>query len=137
MAAIPALFCPDIETAGPDPKAGNDGPGALALAAIAFALCIAGSAAWAEEAPIQLMLKDHKFTPAEIHLPAGQRALLEVTNADPTPEEFEMRQLAIEKVIVGGGKGRVRLPPLGPGRYQFIGEYNGAQGTIVAEAVAK
>jgi heme/copper-type cytochrome/quinol oxidase subunit 2 len=87
-------------------------------------------------APVQITLKDHKFTPAEIHLPAGQPAFLDVTNQDATAEEFEMRQLAIEKVIVGGGTGRVRLRPLAPGRYDFIGEYNEAtaHGTIIVDA---
>ena len=46
-----------------------------------------------------------------------------------------MRQLAIEKVIPAGGKGKVRLRPLGPGRYTFIGEYHEdtAQGAVVSE----
>jgi heme/copper-type cytochrome/quinol oxidase subunit 2 len=105
---------------------------------VAACLCLGGvpCAALADNpAPIQLTLKDHQFTPTEIHLPAGRPTLLEVTNADATPEEFEMRQLAIEKVIVGGGKAQVRLRPLGPGRYQFIGEYHEAtaHGTIVVD----
>ena len=109
---------------------------------LAFALCLAcaSHAALAEDAaPIPLMLKNHQFTPSEIHVPAGRAAMLEVTNADPTPDEFEMRQLALEKVIVGGGKALVRLRPLGPGRYQFVGEYNEAtaHGTIIADPPSK
>ncbi len=105
------------------------------LATVAVCVGPLATAAAAETAPVQITLKDHRFTPAEIHLPMGQPTLLEVTNADATPEEFEMRQLAIEKVIVGGGKTRVRLRPLGPGRYQFIGEFNEAtaHGTIVVD----
>jgi heme/copper-type cytochrome/quinol oxidase subunit 2 len=108
----------------------------LLLSIIVAVAGLAGAAlAETPSAPVPITLKDHRFTPTEIHLPAGQPTLLEVTNADATAEEFEMRQLAIEKVIAGGGKARVRLRPLGPGRYQFIGEFNEAtaQGTIVVD----
>jgi hypothetical protein len=106
----------------------------MRLLAAALCLCFAGVAR-ADPPAVQIMLKDHHFTPAEIHLPTAQQTILEVTNADATAEEFEMRQLAIEKVIQGGGTAKVRLRPLGPGRYQFIGEYNEAtaQGTIVVD----
>ena len=108
----------------------------LSVAAVVATLCGVGQAFAAEPAPIQLVLKDHRFTPAEIHLPAGQAAVLEVTNADPTPDEFEMRQLAIEKVIPGGATAHVRLHPLGAGSYKFVGEFNEAtaQGVIIVEA---
>jgi hypothetical protein len=41
----------------------------------------------------------------------------------------------IERLIPGGGKGRVRLRPLGPGRYTFLGEFHEgtAQGAVMAE----
>jgi len=109
---------------------------AICVGAIGFANLAAAESA---PAPVQVLLKDHRFTPAEIHLPSGRANFLEVTNADATPEEFEMRQLALEKVIVGGGKGLVRLRPLGPGRYQFIGEYNEttAHGTIIVDEAPK
>ena len=116
-------------------------PTLRSTAIIVAALAVVGltRAAVAETpATVLITLKDHRFTPTEIHLPTARPTIIEVTNEDATPEEFEMRQLAIEKVMVGGGKVRVRLPPLGPGRYQFIGEYNAAtaQGTIVVDAAA-
>ena len=99
-------------------------------------LAMLAAPAWADDPPVvQITLKDHRFDPAEIHIPAGRPTMLEVTNADPTPDEFEMRQIAIEKVVTGGGKVRVRLRPMAPGRYEFIGEFNEAtaKGVIVAE----
>ena len=80
-------------------------------------------------------IKDHRFTPAEIHVPAGQPANLNVKNEDATAEEFESHALKIEKVIAGGTSGTVRLRPLDPGKYPFIGEYHEdtAKGVIVAE----
>lgn len=93
------------------------------------------SAQAADTPPVQLTLKDHHFTPDEIHLPTGQHVMLEVTNADATADEFEMRQLAIEKVIPAGSKGLVRLRPLAPGRYTFVGEFHEAtaHGTIIVD----
>jgi hypothetical protein len=61
--------------------------------------------------------------------------VLEVTNQDGQPEEFESKQLGVEKVIPAGKKGLIRLRALKPGRYTFVGEYHEAtaKGAIVAE----
>ena len=61
--------------------------------------------------------------------------VLVVANLDSTPEEFEMKQLAIEKVIPGGTRARIRVRPLGPGRYGFIGDFHKdlAHGTLISE----
>jgi hypothetical protein len=100
-----------------------------------FALVLGGPAAAADLTKIELTIKDHRFTPSEIHVPAGKPALLTIKNEDPTPEEFDSSALQIEKVVIGGGTGMVRLRPLGPGRYPFIGEYHSAtaQGVVVAK----
>jgi hypothetical protein len=89
------------------------------------------------EAPatLEVTIKDHRFAPAELHIKAGKPTILIVTNLDSTPEEFEMRRLAIEKVVPGGTKARIRIRPLGPGRYEFIGDFHKdlAQGVILSE----
>jgi hypothetical protein len=104
---------------------------------LALALVLAASPAWADDQPppIEVTLKDHHFSPAEIHLPAGKPAFLHVTNADETADEFEMRTLAIEKVLPPGGSVLIRIRPLGPGWYDFIGEFHQdtASGTIISE----
>jgi hypothetical protein len=84
---------------------------------------------------IAVTLKDHQFTPAEIRVPQGKPVTLTITNADPTPEEFDSSALKIEKVIAGGTYGIVRLRPLGPGRYPFMGEYHSetAKGMVISE----
>jgi len=58
-----------------------------------------------------------------------------VINEDATPEEFDSSALKVEKVVAGKSKGIVRIGPLKPGRYPFIGEYNEAtaKGTVIAE----
>jgi heme/copper-type cytochrome/quinol oxidase subunit 2 len=84
---------------------------------------------------IDVTIKDHRFTPSEIHVPAGKPAVLNIKNEDATAEEFDSSALKIEKVIGGGGQGTVRLRPLDPGRYPFMGEYHSdtAQGAVIAE----
>ena len=84
---------------------------------------------------IDVTIKDHSFTPSEIHVPAGKPAVLNIKNEDATAEEFDSSALKIEKVIGGGNEGTVRLRPLDPGRYPFIGEYHSdtAQGVVIAE----
>ncbi|HYC15650.1 MAG TPA: cupredoxin domain-containing protein [Pseudolabrys sp.] len=82
-----------------------------------------------------LTIKDHKFTPAEIKVPADQRVMITVINEDSTPEEFDSSALKVEKVIAGKSKGVVRIGPLKPGRYPFIGEYHEAtaKGVVIVE----
>ena len=68
-------------------------------------------------------------------MPANQRVILTVVNEDATPEEFDSSALKVEKVIAGKSKGVVRIGPLKPGRYAFIGEYHEAtaKGVVIAE----
>ncbi len=91
--------------------------------------------AHAAEPEVTLVIKNHRFEPAELKVPAGQRIKLLVHNQDSTPEEFESHSLNREKVIPGGAKATIFIGPLKPGRYPFVGEYNEttAKGTVVAE----
>jgi plastocyanin len=80
-------------------------------------------------------IRDHRFEPSEIRVPAGKRISLTVVNADPLSEEFDSAALKVEKVIAGNSQGVVHISPLRPGRYDFIGEYHEetAKGQVVAE----
>ncbi len=101
-----------------------------------LALLLALEAAASEEpVPIEITLQDHRFTPAEIRIPAGRPAVLNLHNADTTAEEFDSPALGIEKVVAGGRSSVVRLRPLDPGRYPFTGEYHAdtAQGVVIVE----
>ncbi len=110
--------------------------GAAALTALALGVVMAlPPAAAAEEAEVTISLKDHKFDPAEIKVPAAKAIKLTVNNLDATPEEFESHPLGVEKVIAGKGTATIRLKPLAKGSYAFVGEYHEetAKGTIIAE----
>ena len=105
----------------------------FAVALVAGFLTCAG--AQAAEPEVLLVIKNHRFEPAELKVPAGQRVKLIVHNQDSTPEEFESHSLNREKVVPGGAKASIFIGPLKPGRYEFYGEYNEstAKGTVVAE----
>jgi hypothetical protein len=89
----------------------------------------------AADQPLTLVIKDHKFEPATLSVPAGKKVKIIVDNQDPTPEEFESKQLKREKVIPGKSKALISLGPLKPGTYSFVGEFNEetAKGEIIAE----
>jgi plastocyanin len=108
---------------------------AVAGVAIMAGLWLSSATPVAAQTAIDVTIKDHHFTPAEIHVRAGKPALLNIKNEDATAEEFDSSALKIEKVIGGGSEGTVRLRPLDPGRYPFIGEYHSdtAQGVVIAE----
>ncbi|MBV1703154.1 MAG: cupredoxin domain-containing protein [Hyphomicrobiales bacterium] len=91
----------------------------------ALALGNAGPSAHAADPLIvHLTLKDHRFEPQEVKIPANQTFTIKIKNLDPTPEEFESQSLRVEKVIVGGSEGTLQIRPLNAGRYRFFGDYN-------------
>ncbi|MBL8437010.1 MAG: cupredoxin domain-containing protein [Zoogloeaceae bacterium] len=102
----------------------------LALVAILFA-----GAALAADVEVALVIKDHRFIPAEIRVPAGKKVKVVVDNQDSTAEEFESHELNREKVIPGTSKGTIFIGPLAPGKYPFFGEFHEktAQGVFIAE----
>ncbi len=104
---------------------------ALSAGFLAFAVCTPALA----DGPIALTLKDHKFTPVEIHVKANVPNVITMTNEDATAEEFDSTSLKVEKVVAGNSSGNVRLRPLSPGRYPFMGEFHSAtaQGVVIAE----
>jgi plastocyanin len=105
----------------------------LILLGLAALLSLAPAAVRADE--LTVTIKDHKFSPAELKVPANKRVEITVVNDDATPEEFESKPMKVEKVIPGKSKGVVRIGPLKPGRYPFVGEFHEAtaKGVVVAE----
>lgn len=103
---------------------------------ILFAIgLVTASVGLAQDAEFTLDIRDHRFEPAELRVPAGKKIRLTVRNNDDTPEEFESHSLNREKVVPGKGKVLIYIGPLATGRYPYFGEFNPktALGTIVAE----
>jgi heme/copper-type cytochrome/quinol oxidase subunit 2 len=103
------------------------------IALAALTMLFGGAAAAA--GPIAITLKDHKFTPAQIVVPANQPVVIQLTNRDATAEEFDSTALKVEKVVAGNSEGDVHIRPLDPGKYPFMGEYHSAtaQGVVIAK----
>lgn len=103
----------------------------VALVAVAFTAPTMA----ADEHSVHIIIKNHRFTPSEVTVPAGKRVELVIENQDATPEEFESEDLRREKVVVGHGKISVWIGPLPAGTYGFYGEYHkkSAQGKVTAK----
>lgn len=100
-----------------------------------FALVLAIGVAHAQEFEAKLAIRDHKFDPAELTVPAGAKIKLSIENLDATPEEFESHELNREKIVTGNGTITVFIGPLEAGRYPFFGDFHQetAQGVVVAK----
>ena len=93
------------------------------------------STAQSADTEFSLVIRDHRFEPAELRIPAGKKVKILIDNQDPTPEEFDSHELNREKVIPAKSKAPIFVGPLAPGRYPFIGEFNAqtAKGVLIAE----
>lgn len=98
-------------------------------------LCFMSLSALAAENEFAIAIREHRFEPSEVRVPANQKVKLIVHNQDKTPEEFESHELNREKVIAPGAKATIFIGPLKPGRYPFVGEFNEktARGVVIAE----
>lgn len=108
----------------------------VVLVLATFGIAVAAAAALAADPPeIAVTIEKNRFQPDEIRVKAGVPFVLVVTNKDAGPEEFESKELRIEKVIPGGKTLKIRVRALKPGTYPFVGEYHEktAKGRIVAE----
>jgi len=83
----------------------------------------------------EIVLKDHAFSPPEIHVPTGKAFIVVVKNASDQADEFEMLIPSVEHGVQGNSETRFRIRPLGPGRFPFFGEGDpdNEKGAIVSE----
>ena len=107
---------------------------AFCWAAAGYCLLTAGVAV-ADDAAFRLTIRDHRFEPAELVVPAGQKIKLEIKNLDATPEEFESYELNREKVVPANTTVVIFVGPLKPGRYPFFGDFNKdtAKGVLIVK----
>ena len=97
-------------------------------------LVIFASSALADDEYL-IVIKNHRFEPAELTIPAGKKVKLRIENKDASPEEFESHELNREKVIAGNSTANIYIGPLSSGRYPFFGEFNEAtaKGVVIAK----
>jgi hypothetical protein len=82
-----------------------------------------------------LTIKNNRFEPSELSVPANTKIKLTITNQDAGAEEFESKTLKLEKIIAAGKTATLFAGPLKPGRYPFEGEFHSktARGVVIAE----
>ncbi|MHB9119667.1 MAG: cupredoxin domain-containing protein [Burkholderiales bacterium] len=93
-------------------------------------------AAVAEGLPsFTLVIKNGRFIPETIEVPAGRKFRLDIRNEGPGAEEFESKDLRKEKVLAPGASSFLVFQPLNPGRYKFFGEFH--PDTAIGRILAK
>ena len=90
--------------------------------AVLLGTLLAGAAAHAED--YVLTLKDHKFSPQVLTIPAGQKVKITVKNLDSSPAEFESYDLNREKVVTANGQIVVFVGPVAAGSYEFFDDFH-------------
>jgi hypothetical protein len=107
----------------------------LVMAVVGLATTLALPVTADDVPTFEIAIKNHKFEPPTLEVPANKKIKLIVKNQDPTPEEFESYELNREKVIAGNSQATIFIGPLDPGIYPYFGEFNmaTAQGKIVAK----
>lgn len=107
----------------------------LTALALTFPVCGAAQAKALEEVPIVVLtLKDHRFTPDVITVPAGRKIKFDVTNRDSTADDFDSDALHVDRDLKPHERATFVVGPLKPGRYAFKGELHAA--TALGEVIA-
>jgi hypothetical protein len=109
--------------------------GPVVAASFLIAAVVSATGASAQQgAAVVITVKDHRFSPGEIHAPANRSIAITVKNLDAAPMEFESVSLRVEKVIAAGSEGTVNVRPLAPGRYEFLDDFHlQTRGVLVVE----
>src|SRR5664279_5099645 len=96
-----------------------------ALHSVAFALFLLSGAVLADELPtFKLQMKDGRFIPETIEVPANTRFRLEVKNEGPGATEFESLELKKELVLAPGVTRSLVFFPMQPGTYKFFDDFH-------------
>src|SRR6266542_2362846 len=88
-----------------------------------------------EDTDVRLVLREHKFVPAELTVPARKKIKLVIENQDATAEEYESYKLNRDKVVLPHAQVTIFVGPLQPGRYPFFGDFHKetAKGVLIAK----
>ena len=97
-----------------------------------FAMLCMINLSYGETNEIQISIKNGRFLPSEINIPANTKVKFIIENLDDTPEEFESYDLNREVLIKANSKASFYIGPLSPGLYKFEGEFSPdtAQGVV-------
>lgn len=106
---------------------------------LAFGAAQAVAATSPQPKVVTVTLKDHRFAPDTITVPAGVRVRIDITNRDATADDFDSDDLHVDKDLAPHGRASFIIGPLKPGSYAFKGELHAAtaHGVVVAVDAAK
>ena len=102
----------------------------------ATAALMAATSSCADDLPtFNLVIRDGRFAPATIEVPANTKFRLLIKNEGPGAEEFESIELRKEKVLGPGASSFLIFQPMKPGSYKFFGDFHPetAQGRFIAK----
>jgi len=107
----------------------------LPLLTLLAAPALATAPVHADNSVVELRFEGHRFSPANLTVPAGEAVTIKVVNASNETIEFESFRLNREKAVQPGEAVAVRLPALGAGNYDFYDDFHQdvPQGSIVAK----
>ncbi len=82
-----------------------------------------------------IKIKNHRFEPDLINVPANTKFKITIENLDNTIEEFESDDIKKEKLVGAGKKVSLQISPLKVGEYKFYGDFHQktAQGKIIVK----
>ena len=102
---------------------------------ILLALALSAAASAAEMPQYTLTIKDHKFQPTQLTVPANTQFKVLVHNQDPTPSEFESSDFNREKIVLPGSDITVFIGPLDKGKYKFFDDFHQdtGQGVLIVQ----
>lgn len=107
--------------------------------ALAGVVATASAAASLSDMPLEIItLKDHRYTPEVITVPAGQKIRIEITNRDATADDFDSADLHVDRDLKPHERAAFVIGPLKEGHYKFKGELHAAtaHGEVIAVAPA-
>ena len=93
----------------------------VGLIALSLVACAASAADMPE---YKLVIKDHKFQPTQLTVPANTKFKVLVSNRDATPSEFESNEFNREKIVLPNSQIIVFIGPLDKGHYKFFDDFH-------------
>lgn len=112
-------------------------PHPLLGAVLLLIVGLPAAAATADSTP-QLVIRDQRFVPDALTIPAGRSVRILVSNEDAIPAELESYDFNREQVIPGHTEIPIFVGPLEPGTYGFFNDFHpDSKGKLVVEPAAQ
>ncbi len=104
---------------------------------LAFFQLLPANSFAAAEPEYLIRIVQHRFVPAELHIPAGIKVRIVLDNQQETAEEFDSHSLNREKHVPPKSQAAIFIGPLAPGRYVYEGESEAAGGPALGVIVVE